>query len=187
LKLAKEHTCAFINRYEYIFWELTKFILGDKAVFNDSNHSFILKERVGESPKGKYCLITSKETEGIPYRLSHPLAQYVLKQASAIKVTGGKIIFSPSETKLNITLPEGLKGKSGYLLLSSLDVSAFDTEQYSLFTAYTDDRQPLSQELCEKLFLCAGREVMPTGLTPVQQRKLNRKCRTASKREITAD
>lgn len=172
LKLAKEHTCAFINRYEYIFWELTKFILGDKAVFNDSNHSFILKERVGESPKGKYCLITSKETEGIPYRLSHPLAQYVLEQASAIKVTGGKVIFSPSDTKLNVILPEGLKGKSGYLLLSSLDVSAFDTEQYSLFTAYTDDGQPLSQELCEKLFLCAGREVKPTGLTPVQQRKL---------------
>ena len=172
LKLAKEHTCAFINRYEYIFWELTKFILGDKAVFNDSNHSFILKERIGESPKGKYCLITSKETEGIPYRLSHPLAQYVLKQASAIKVTGGKVIFSPSDTKLNVILPEELKGKSGYLLLSSLDVSAFDTEQYSLFTAYTDDGQPLSQELCEKLFLCAGREVKPTGLTPVQQRKL---------------
>lgn len=172
LKLAKEHTCAFINRYEYIFWELTKFILGDKAVFNDSNHSFILKERIGESPKGKYCLITSKETEGIPYRLSHPLAQYVLKQASAIKVTGGKIIFSPLETELNVTLPEDLKGKSGYLLLSSLDVLAFDTEQYSLFTAYTDDGQPLSQELCEKLFLCAGREVKPTGLTPVQQRKL---------------
>jgi ERCC4-related helicase len=172
LRLAKEHTCAFINRYEYIFWELTKFILGDKAEFNESDYSFILKECVGESPKGKYCLITRKETDGIPYRLSHPLAQYVLKKASAIKVTGGKVIFSPSETKLNVTLPEDLKGKSGYLLLSSLDVSAFDTEQYSLFTAYTDDGQPLSQELCEKLFLCAGREVKPTGLTPVQQRKL---------------
>lgn len=172
LRLAKEHTCAFINRYEYIFWELTKYILGDKAEFNESDYSFILKECVGESPKGKYCLITRKETDGIPYRLSHPLAQYVLKKASAIKVTGGKVIFSPSETKLNVTLPEDLKGKSGYLLLSSLDVSAFDTEQYSLFTAYTDDGQPLSQELCEKLFLCAGREVKPTGLTPVQQRKL---------------
>ncbi|MDK2800953.1 MAG: hypothetical protein PWQ70_2572 [Clostridiales bacterium] len=172
LRLAKEHTCAFINRYEYIFWELAKYILGDKAEFDESDYSFILKECVGESPKGKYCLITRKETDGIPYRLSHPLAQYVLKKASAIKVTGGKVIFSPSETKLNVTLPEDLKGKSGYLLLSSLDVSAFDTEQYSLFTAYTDDGQPLSQELCEKLFLCAGREVKPTGLTPVQQRKL---------------
>lgn len=105
LRLAKEHTCAFINRYEYIFWELTKYILGDKAEFNESDYSFILKECVGESPKGKYCLITRKETDGIPYRLSHPLAQYVLKKASAIKVTGGKVIFSPSETKLNVTLP----------------------------------------------------------------------------------
>jgi ERCC4-related helicase len=172
LRLAKEQTCAFLNRYEHIFWELTKYILGDKADFNDSNHSFILKECIGESPKGKYCLITNKAGDGIPYRLSHPLAQYVLKQASAIKPTGGKVVFSPSETNLNVTLPENLIRKSGYLLLSSLDVSAFDTEQYSLFTAYTDDGQPLSQELCEKLFLYAGREASPAGLTPIQRRKL---------------
>jgi len=172
LRLAKEQTCAFLNRYEHIFWELTKYILGDKADFNDSNHSFILKKCIGESPKGKYCLITNKAGDGIPYRLSHPLAQYVLKQASAIKPTGGKVVFSPSETNLNVTLPENLIRKSGYLLLSSLDVSAFDTEQYSLFTAYTDDGQPLSQELCEKLFLCAGREASPAGLTPIQRRKL---------------
>jgi len=172
LKLAKEQTSAFLNRYEYIFWELTKYILGDKADFNDSEHSFILKERIGESTKGRYCLITSKAADGIPYRLSHPLAQYVLVQASAINITGGKILFSPSDTKLNVTLPENLNGKCGYLLLSSLDVSAFDTEQYSLFTAYTADGQALSQELCEKLFLCAGREIAATGLTSVQQRKL---------------
>lgn len=172
LKLAKEQTSAFLNRYEYIFWELTKYILDDKADFNDGEHSFILKERVGETPEGRYCLISGKATDGIPYRLSHPLAQYVLVQASAINITGGKILFSPSDTKLNVTLPESLTGKSGYLLLSSLDVSAFDTEQYSLFTAYTADEQALSQELCEKLFLCAGREITPTGLTSIQQRKL---------------
>lgn len=172
LKLAKEQTSAFLNRYEYIFWELTKYVLAGKADFNDGDHSFILKEQVGESPKGRYCLITSKKADGIPYRLSHPLAQYVLVQASAINISDGKILFSPSDTKLKVTLPEGLTGKSGYLLLSSLDVSAFDTEQYSLFTAYTEDGQALSQELCEKLFLCAGREIAAVGLTPSQQRKL---------------
>ncbi len=173
LKLAKERTCAFINRYEYIFWELTKYILADKADFNDGEHSFMLKERIGEAPEGRYCLISGKGADGMPYRLSHPLAQYVMEQASALDIAGGKILFTPSETGLNVTLPESLIGKSGYLLLSSLDVSAFDTEQYSLFTAYTADGQALPQELCEKLFLCAGRESSPAGLTPLQRRRLS--------------
>jgi hypothetical protein len=172
LKLTKQQTGAFLNRYEYIFWELTKYVLEGKSVFNDAEHSFMLKERVGESLEGKYCLISGKAAEGIPYRLSHPLAQYVLTQAQSIDIMEGKIQFLPTETKLNVTFPDTLKGKSGYLLLSSLGVSAFDTEEYNLFTAYTTDGQALSQELCEKLFLCAGREIASAGLTPIQQRKL---------------
>jgi len=172
LRLAKEQTSAFINRYEYIFWELTKYILGDKAVFNDNEYSFVLKEPVGGTSAGKYCLITKKGSDGIPYRLSHPLAQYVLSQASALEVPAGKVVFSPSENRLNVAIPENLKGKKGYLLLSSLDVTAFETEQYSLFTAYTSDGQPLSQELCERLFLCAGWEGEPGGIAPEQLQKL---------------
>ena len=173
LKLAKDTTSAFLNRYEYIFWELTRYILDGKAYFNDAEHSFILHERVGDSPKGKYCLISGKAADGMPYRLSHPLAQYVLETSLEIDITGGKIAFTPSENKLNVTLPENLKGKNGYLLLSSLDVSAFDTEQYSLFTAYTAEGQALPQELCEKMFLCAGHEIAASGLTPLQLRKLS--------------
>ena len=42
------------------------------------------------------------------------------------------------------------------LVLSSLDVSAFDEEQHSIFTAFTSDGKFLSQEECEKLFLLNG-------------------------------
>jgi len=174
LKLAKEKTSAFINRYEYIFWELTKYILGEKAEFDDSSHTFILKEQVGDSPAGRYCLVTGKSTEGIPYRLSHPLAQYVLEHAMRIDAPAGKVLFSPAKTNLNVAIPGELKGKSGYLLLSSLEVSAFDTEQYSLFAAYTEDGQPLSQEQCERLFLCSGREGDSNGLDPFWRSKLTK-------------
>ena len=49
-----------------------------------------------------------------------------------------------------------MQGQSGYLVLSALDVSAFDEEQHSLFTAYTKDGQFLTQEECEKMFLLNG-------------------------------
>lgn len=173
LKLAKEQTSAFLNRYEYIFWELTKYVLASKAIFNDDEHSFVLNECVDESEKGKYRLISGNAVDGIAYRLSHPLAQYVVREALAADITEGKINFSPKDTKLNVTLPDNLNRKSGYLLLSSLDVSAFETEQYCLFTAYTDDGQVLPQELCEKLFLCAGTEMKPSGLISMQLKRLS--------------
>ncbi len=173
LKLAKEQTSAFLNRYEYVFWELTKYVLASKAIFNDDEHSFVLKERVDKSTKGKYRLISGKAVDGIAYRLSHPLAQYVVREALATDITDGKIRFSPKDTNLNVTLPDSLNEKSGYLLLSSLDVSAFETEQYCLFTAYTDDGQAVPHELCEKLFLCAGTEIKPSGLTPAQHKRLS--------------
>ena len=64
---------------------------------------------------------------------------------------------------MNASLPEHLHNSKGYLLLSKLDVSAMESEQYNLFTAVTDDGRFLSQEECEKLFLNGGseREICP--------------------------
>lgn len=157
LRLAKENTGAFLNRYEYIFWELTKYILAESAEFNDDEHSFRLLKTVAGCKPYKYSLF-SAHTDGEQYRLSHPLAQYVLNTASAISIDSGHITFTDKDTPIKVSIPEHLQGKSGYLLLAELDVSSFDEEQHSIFTAYTKDGQFLSQEECERLFLLSGAE-----------------------------
>lgn len=156
LKLSKEKTRAFLNRYEYIFWELTKFILAEKAEFNDETHTFTLKEQIPNCQNGHYRIISDNERDGIPYRLSCPLAQYVLRQAHELDLPAGKITFLPSENVMKVTLPEYLQKAHGYLQLSNLDITAFDSEQYSILTAYTADGTPVPQEDCEKLFLCSA-------------------------------
>ncbi len=166
LKLSKEKTGAFLNRYEYIFWELTKYILLDKAEFDDNEHSFVLKESVADCAAHRYALF-SKDSVGEPYRLSHPLAQYVINTALELPLESGKIIFSTSENAININIPEALHGKSGYLVLSTLDVSSFDEEQHSLFTAYTKDGTFLTQEECEKVFLLNAET--EDGISPLPQ------------------
>lgn len=158
LKLAKEKTSAFINRYEYVFWELTKYILGKRATFDDKMHTFTLNIPVAGCAVEQFHLLSSASENSTPYRLSHPLAQYVITQAQSIDIGQGKLLFSPKETPFNITLPGYLQHASGYMFLSNLDVSTFETEQYSLFVAYTKDGQPISQEDCEKLLLCSGTE-----------------------------
>lgn len=172
LKIAKEQTNAFINRYEYIFWELTKYILQGKASFNDADHTFNLKEGIAGCPKTKYRLLSGKVEDGVLYRLSHPLAQYVLDKAIQLNMEPGKIMFSQAETSLNVSMPERLINASGYLLLSTMDVSAFDTEQYSLFTAYTKDRKSLSQEECERLFLYGGSEASASSIDLTMKKRL---------------
>lgn len=156
LKLAKEKTSAFLNRYEYIFWELTKFILDGKAEFDDETHTFILIERIPGCAKGPYRLTSDNERDGLPYRLSSPLAQYVLGRAAKLDVPAGKITFVPSENVMKVTLPEYLQKAHGYLQFSKLEVNGFESEQYCVLTAYTADGTPVPQEDCEKLFLCSA-------------------------------
>lgn len=158
LKIAKNDTGAFLNRYEYIFWELTKFVLANEAVFDDDKHSFVLQKRpFSEAVLGKYDLF-SKQTDGIPYRLNHPLAQYVLNKAAGMELSPGSITLDESSAGIKILLPDYLKKKSGYITLSKMNIASVDEEEFCLFTAFTDDGKFLSQEECEKLFLCGGEE-----------------------------
>lgn len=173
LKLSKDKTGAFLSKYEYIFWELTKYILDGKAVFNDSDYTFKLKESVAGYLPHQYALY-SKKADGEPYRLSHPLAQYVINTALNIDVSSGKIVFHTDRNNINIGVPERLKRQKGYLVLSSLDVSAFDEEQHSLFTAFTSDGHYLTQEECEKIFLLsASTERIQHEITQVIHEKLS--------------
>lgn len=158
LRVARDETKAFLNRYEYVFWELTKYILAGKANFDDENHTFVLNEAISGCSKGKYHLLGGENTEGLPYRFSGPLGQYVVQTALKLEPTAGKVIFSPDKATVKVTLPEYLQKTSGSLVLSRLQISAFDTEEYCLLTAYTSDGKPVSQEDCEKLFLCGGTE-----------------------------
>lgn len=159
LRIAKQEAGAFLNRYEHIFWELTKFVLKDVAIFDDMTFSFNLTKTVAGCKAGKYDLL-SNITDGIPYRLSHPLAAYVLKSALEIDTKfPAQILFSPTAIKLKVMLPESLIGQSGYLALSTLDVSSLDFEQYCIFTGITSSGRFLSQEECEKLFLLGGKDI----------------------------
>lgn len=159
LRTRKDDTGAFLNRYQHIFWELTKFVLSREAVFNDTNHTFMLRTPVAGQRRGKYALLNNA-TDAQPYRLNDPLAQHVLNTALSLNLQEtAEIEFDETALTMNANLPEYLHGQQGYLILGRLSVSSIDEEQYTLFNAVTDDGRRLTQEDCEKLFLNGGREV----------------------------
>ena len=155
LRLAKNATGAFLNRYEHIFCELTIFVLGADALFDDAQHSFVLKKSIAGCAPHKYDLVSCVQ-DGEPYRLSHPLAQYVIKTAKEIDLSNDLLIFHPEDQAMKVSIPDSLKSARGYLTMEILDISSFEREQYCLFTAYKADGTHLSQEECERLFLLGG-------------------------------
>ncbi|SFW36051.1 Helicase conserved C-terminal domain-containing protein [Prevotellaceae bacterium HUN156] len=158
LRMTKDTTGTFLNRYEHIFWELTKYMLSKEAVFNDEQHTFVLRTSVAGQRTGKYAMLKNTE-DAIPYRLSCPLAQHVINSALSLSLSNNaEIIFDQQALPMNANLPDYLNGSDGYLVLASLGVSALSDEQYLLFNAFQNDGKQLSQEDCEKLFLNGGSE-----------------------------
>jgi ATP-dependent Lon protease len=75
-------------------------------------------------------------------------------------------------------------GQSGYLALSSLDISSLEKEQYTLFTAITDDGRFLTQNECEKLFLCGGVEMDAVKMDDDVRKNLDINAKQHSKSKI---
>ncbi len=165
LRLSKERTGAFLNRYEHILWELTKYILADDAIFDDERHMFRLIKPVAGCRPHRYYLL-SDQPDGEVYRLSHPLAQHILQVAMLLPDTFGSVCFSPAQSDIHVELPENLQHVSGWLYLEELDISSFEREQHMLFNACTMNGRWLSQEECERMFLLAGRDMTEQSVVP---------------------
>ncbi len=172
LRMTKDNTGTFLNRYEHIFWELTKYILSKEAVFNDEQHTFVLRVPVADQRTGKYAMLKNTD-DATPYRLSSPLAQHVINTALSLSLSeNAEILFDQQALSMNANLPDYLNGSEGYLVLSSLGVSALSEEQYLLFNAYQDDGTVLSQEDCEKLFLNGGSETQTDDISAAVRERL---------------
>jgi len=155
-----------LDRISQFFWKLTKFILLDKANFIDEELSFDLNESPADNIRtGHYSLIAKKQDHTMSmimavsdflYRLSHPLGEYVIEQGKTCQTPAVEVEFDVSHYQLKLSIVDNLKGESGWLSLQSLTIDSFETEQYLLFSAFTDSGNTLDQETCEKLFQCDG-------------------------------
>lgn len=163
LDKAREH----LDRVGQQFWTLTKFILRDNATFDDEVLTFDLFDPPDHGfRRGRYHLISKTQaniTGEFLYRLSHPLGEHVINTGKRCPTPIAEVTFNISRHPTRITAVEALKGRSGWLLLQRLVIESLQTEEYLLFSAFDDSGRSLDQEICEKLFRCAG-SVRPTAL-----------------------
>lgn len=184
LRTRKDETGAFLNRYQHIFWELTKYVLSSQAVFNDSNYTFVLRTPVAGERKGKYSMLNN-QGDALPYRLNDTLAQHVINTALSLPLDdGGTVVFDEAAISMNANLPDYLHGESGWLVLSSLSVSSFEEEQYHIFTAITDSGRTLTQDDAERLMLNGGMETDVASIPSDVKDKLQKDIAQRSKAKL---
>lgn len=160
LKLQLDDARAQLDRIGRLFWNLSQFVLKDYAEFDDESLSFHLRSAPeGKGRPGTYRLISKGQPniEGeFLYRLSHPLGEWAIGRGKESDTPVAKVTFDVTHYPTKVSVVEQLKGKSGVLTLQLLIVDSFDREEYLLFTSLDETGNLLEQEVCQKLFQCAG-------------------------------
>ncbi len=168
LRLQLADAKAQLDRVGQRFWSLTRFILADRARFDDAALVFDLdrppQDGIGA---GRYHLISKshpradenggEELSRFLYRLSHPLGEYVVDEGKNLVTPPAQVVFDVTNHPTRLHVIEALRGKSGFLTLTRLAVDSYEREEYLLFSGFDESGASLDHETMEKLFSCAGR------------------------------
>jgi hypothetical protein len=169
LRLQLADTQAQLDRVAQRFWAITRFMLHDRARFDDQSLAFDLDRPPRDDIRpGRYHLIskshpraaddqTGDEPSVFLYRISHPLGEHVVAGAKALPTPPARLVFDVTHHPVRIHAVEALRGKDGYLTLTRLVIDTYEREEYLLFSGMDDTGTPLDQETLEKLFHCDGR------------------------------
>lgn len=170
LKLNLEESKQHLNRYEALLWQITKYFLEPFAEFDTSENSFTLlrnpfpEEQIHPGP----YRIGKNIEDANTYRIGHPLAQKIISRCKEKKLSPQLVTFNYSEREKSrlsgsrtsgsfwgagkISILEPLVGKSGWLIVENLAVTAFESEDHVLLTGICDDGTPIDSEVCRRMF-----------------------------------
>ena len=158
LRVNLKESSEYLNKYENWLWELTRYALRQHAEFVSKESVFRLTKNPFKSnsiPLGLYRLGRSVDDAHI-YRIGHPLAQNILKDAAGKSLPEAEITFDYSGHPVKISILEPLVGTSGYLSLAYMSVESLDAEDYLIFSAVTEDGTALDEEQAQRLFSLPG-------------------------------
>lgn len=154
LKINLKESKEYLSKYENWLWSITQYYLKDNADFSLTEHSFTLKNNPFSSEKihpGPYRIAKNIDDANI-YRISHPLAQRIIEECKNAQLPPVSLNFEYTNAVTKIFVLKDLVGKSGWLKVSGLTVSSFETEDYILFSGINDDGKSLETEQCQRLF-----------------------------------
>jgi adenine-specific DNA-methyltransferase len=152
LSVYKEEAQASLNRYEALLWDLTRYALDERASFDERLLTFRLNHAPYPGiPCGLYTIKRQDEL-GHHYRLQHPLAQWIMHQATERLLPEAELIFNYSESGRKVSVLEPIIGQSGAITAQRMTVKALETEDHIITAAVTDEGHELDPDQARRLF-----------------------------------
>lgn len=152
LRVSRDQSEQYLNRYQHMLWQLSKYMLGDKAEFSDQHHSFTLHHSPNQEVEPGTYYLGQKEMEGFKLRLAHPLSQHLIAQAKNLDTPSAHLQFNYHDSPTKTKALEEFLGKAGTLtLVRYARESKVQTEEHYLTLAITKSGKQLPSELATRL------------------------------------
>lgn len=187
LKIHERNTKNSLVDRERWLYEVTHRELQGNAAFDPILPRFEYKGDL--APHGFYHFQwpEADKQNDIFYRQEHPLAQAVIQGALGRELPLAKLTFDYGLYSAKISALEPFIGKSGFLSVSKLSVKSFETIEFLLVAAATDDGQVIEEELAGKLLLIPAQAEAHMGDVPKDVlKKITTNCRAARQKQIDA-
>lgn len=157
LRVRAEDSRSARSRFERMLMDLTRAELSDFASFDDDGFNL---RRVPDDLEvsgrsgielGRYEL-PRRSGDAHLYRINHPLALWITKQAKGRTLDGARLVFNYDAYGTKVSTLEPYRGKAGWLTLKLIEVEALgNQEQHLLVAASTSDGNVLVEDDPEKL------------------------------------
>ncbi|MGJ8640080.1 MAG: SNF2-related protein [Opitutaceae bacterium] len=144
----------YLDHYQNSLFKLSQFILRDHARFSEDEPMFELKRNPypEQTIRLERYKIGEVRDDATVYRIGHPLAQSVIKQACDLELSRLHLLFDYSGSAQQVSILNDFVGKSGELRLTKLTIKSADVQDHLLWAARTDDGVVLDGEQCVRLF-----------------------------------
>lgn len=168
LRVSDETSKAFLNRYERLLMQLTRHELNGQAAFEGDSAFRLHSSPAPDIPAGLYEL-PRRSGEAHTYRLNHPLAETLIRQAKERELPCAEVHFNYAQYPGKVTLLEPWLGRSGWLTVTCLTIEALDqAEDHLIVAAIDDDGEVMEPELAARLLALpadVGNNVAPAAET----------------------
>lgn len=140
-----------LNDIEMLYWNLCKCIIGNRAIFDDTNYTITVNHI--NNYKGVYKLsLRNEDSKFMELNSTFGFGKYLLDIASNIDKKTGSVIFDVSNYPNKLTQVEKLKGRKGFMSFNKLTIESYEKEEYLFLNGILDDETRLDDELCGKIF-----------------------------------
>lgn len=168
LQKIKIDSTASLGRYERLLLNLTKGEL--QGQITEVEGGFILNTLPADAPQdiplGEYEL-PRRDGDHHIYRMSHPLAQWLISQAKNRHLHAAHLQFDYDATDTQVAVVKALQGQSGFLQAYLLTVTTLDRdEDHIVLCGKTESGEVLHQETLEKLLGFPASEMAPAPQQP---------------------